>query len=321
MPCRVRRATPLALVALCNLILGTGTSSASGVVDFDAVRPKLAVAKDGQRAVVTYRKHGRLRHVLVLGAVDALPPQEDVPQVRFTIDWGGGWGLYHQTVWKRFGNACHAYTGPPLAWLVRACTAPDGSYWALQAWQPYLPHRGYRPWRRDQTRREPHISHGRADPARLEVWPDWAFGGQAHGLFGRLTYRGVAVHGFHSSRSGSPLDGYGRALYIDTFDSAYGPGWRRETSILFRKPTGAFCYSFWPTHDESLPGRPYRPAGTGKRYRITVIGPGVTPDVSVVVAGLHEYDPHSSADVDYERRMLALFDQVLAGDKFCATQH
>jgi hypothetical protein len=309
-----------ALLALLVVAALPAPAAASGVVDFDAAAPKLAVSKDGSRAIVTYRKHGVLRHVLVLGAVDALPPSQSVPQAKFTIDWGGGWGLYHRTVWKHFGNACRPYDGPALAWRVAACKAPDGSYWALQAWQPYLPHRGYPAWKHEQTRWELHVSHWHGETAKLEVWRDWAFG-QAHDLFGRLTYRGVPVHGFRSSPSGSPLDGYGRALYIDTYDSAYGAGWKRETSILFRKPTGAFCFSFWPTHDVSLPGRPLRPAGKGRRYRITVMGPGVTPDVMWEGPGLHDFNPNNAADVDYERRMNALFDQVLAGDKFCATQH
>jgi hypothetical protein len=294
---------------------------ASQPIGLNAVGPSLEVSRDGKRALVTFRKAGRVRHVLVLGAVDALPPREGVPQVRFRIDRSGGWGLYGHTVWRHFGNACRPYDGPPLAWKVAACTAPDGSYWALQAWQKYLPHRGYPPWRRDQTRWELHVSHWHGETATLEVWRDWAFGGQAHDLFGRLRYRGDPVYGFRSSRRGSPLDGYGRGLYIDTYDSAYGRGWKRETSILFRRPTGAFCFSFWPTNDVTLPGRPRRPAGKGKRYRITVDGPGVTPDVVWQGPGLHDYDPRNPADVEYERQMNALFDQVLAGDRFCATQH
>src|SRR5207253_4975912 len=110
---------------------------------------------------------------------------------------------------------------------------PDGSYWALQAWQPYLPHRGYRPWQASQTQWELHISHWTGPLAQLEVYRDWAFGGEAHDLFGRLTYRGMPVHGFGTANNGAPNDRYGRSLYIDTFDSAYGPGWRRETSIVF----------------------------------------------------------------------------------------
>jgi hypothetical protein len=92
-------------------------------------------------------------------------------------------------------------------------------------------------------------------PARgVELYADWAFEGAAHGIFGRLSYGGKPVHGFHTTAQGAPTDGYGRSLYIDTHASAYGADWSRETSIVFRKPTGAFCYSFWPTHDVSLPG-------------------------------------------------------------------
>ena len=176
--------------------------------------------------------------------------------MRFRYDYGGGWGKYRRLVWPTFADACKPYTGPRLDWLVAACTAPDGSHWALQAWRRYLPHRGFPSWRPDQAARELRISHWTDELARLEAHADWAFNGDAHGLFGRLTYRGVPVHGFRSTRNGEPLDRYGRNLYIDTYDSAYGGGWHRETSILFRRPTGSFCYSFWPTRDVSLPGRP-----------------------------------------------------------------
>ena len=83
-----------------------------------------------------------------------------------------------------------------------------------------------------------------------------------------------------------------------------------------------FCYSFWSTHDNSLPGYPNnpRPAGNGKRYRISVEGPGVTPDLLWEGPGLHDFNPASQADVAYERNMDALFMQFLANDKFCPTQ-
>lgn len=155
------------------------------------------------------------------------------------------------------------------------------------------------------------------------MWADWAFGGRAHDLFGRLTYRDSPVYGFATTAAGAPVGRYGRSAYIDTYDSAYGPGWLRETSVLFRNPSGAFCYSFWPTTDPSLPGYPdnLRPAGKGTRYRVTAIGPGVTPDVVWEGSGLHDYDPSDSDDVSYERRMNALLDSVAARDSFCRTQH
>ena len=46
-------------------------------------------------------------------------------------------------VWPTFRNACAPYDGPALVYLVAACKAPDGSYWALQRWQRGLPLLGF----------------------------------------------------------------------------------------------------------------------------------------------------------------------------------
>ncbi len=296
------------------------TAHASQLVDRDAADVKLAV--DGQaRALVTYRTARGKRTLLAWSAVNALAPTSGLPQVRFRLDYAAAVHYGRKNLRRTF-RSCRRYDGPPLAWLVTACKAPDGSYWALQSWQRLLPHRGYPAWLPAQGAWELHLSHWTGRLAGLEAWTDWAFNGEAHDLFGRLTYAGEPVYGI-KDRNGVPLDGYGRNLYIDTFNSAYGSGWKRETSILFRRPTGSFCYSFWPTRDHTLPGFPdnLRPAGKGERYRITVIGPGVTPDVVWEGSGLHDYKPWDSEDTLYEARMNTLFDQVTAGDRFCPTQH
>jgi hypothetical protein len=307
-------------VALAGALLAAPAALASDRIALNASQARLAVSPDGKRALVTYRSGGTTRHVLVWGAVNALAPSQDVPQVRFKIDWTGGWAVYGHTIWQRFGNACRAYDGPPLADAVAACKAPDGSYWALQQWQPNLPHRGFPPYRAGQTDWELDVSHWTGPLAQLEVHADWAFSGQAHNLFGRLLYDDVPVHGFHTTKGGGPQDRYGRSLYIDTLDSAYGPGWKRETSIVFRNPTGVFCYSFWPTHDVSLPGRPARPAGFGNAYRIEVLGPGVTPNLDVRVDDPGAWNPNDPAKVAFEAQMKARQLQLSQGDKFCPTQ-
>jgi hypothetical protein len=300
-------------------------AGASDRLALNASQVRLAVSADGGTAVVTYRSRGRLRHALVWGAVNALPPSETVPQVsqvRFKIDWTGGWETHRNgRWWQTIGNHCRRYEGPPLAAVAAACTAPDGSFWALQAWQPKLPHRGYPPYAAGQTDWELDVSHWTGPLAELEVHADWAFDGQAHNLFGRLLYGGVPVHGFHTVKgTGAPKDRYGRSLYIDTFDSAYGRGWKRETSIVFRNPTGVFCYSFWPTHDVSLPGHPARPAGDGLKYRIEVQGPGVTPNLDVLVPDPGPWNPDDPEKVAYQREMKARQLQLSTGDKFCPTQ-
>jgi hypothetical protein len=311
---------------LCTAFVIAGAlasaATASDRLALNASNVSLAVSADSTMAVVTYRQAGRARHALVWGAVNALPPSQVVPQVRFKIDWTGGWETHRNGQWWRaVGNHCRRYEGPPLAALVAACTAPDGSFWALQVWRPKLPHRGYPPYAAGQTDWELDVSHWTGSLADLEAHSNWAFEGQAHNLFGRLTYAGLPVHGFHTVKgTGAPQDRYGRSLYIDTFDSAYGSGWKRETSIVFRNPTGVFCYSFWPTNDATLPGHPRRPAGHGSKYRIQVQGPGVTPNLSVVVEDPGAWDTSSPDKMAYQREMKSRQLQLSAGDKFCPTQ-
>ena len=287
-------------------MLVTPAARASDLIGLGATDAKLEV--HGGRALATFREDGVVRHVLVWGAVNARTPDQGPPQVRFSHDYTG-------RGWQTFVDQCRRYDGPALAYVVAACKASDGSYWALQSWQRNLPHRGVAPWTAAQAESDLRISHWTGPLADVELYADWAFGGEAHDIFGRLSYDGSPVHGFHTTPAGAPTDSFGRSLYIDTFDSAYGPGWKRETSIVFRKPTGDFCYSFWPTHDVSLPGHPARPAGNGTRYRISVVGPGVTPDV---VAEADDPGPYTAAA---ERQRDALFSRVTAGDRFCATQH
>lgn len=247
------------LTRVCTLALGallfTGEAAASELIGRDAARSALQVNGAGQ-AHVSWSENGATRHVVAGNAINARPPRAGVPQVSFQLRYGAS---------SIPGAGCAAYDGPPLAWAVAACKAPDGSYWALQRWQRLKPNYGGKTagW-------ELRLSHWSGPLPVLEVWTDWAYRRFDH-LYGRYTYQGQPVHGFKVTPQGSPLDDYGRNLYLDTLDSRYGPGWRRENSFLAQRPNGAFCYGFYP-HGS-------RPVGKGTRYRATVIGPGVAPDV------------------------------------------
>ena len=52
------------------------------------------------------------------------------------------------------------------------------------------------------------------------------------------------MHGFKTNQFGARKDKYGRLVYLDTFGSKHGPGWRRENSFVTHKGTGVFCYNF-----------------------------------------------------------------------------
>jgi hypothetical protein len=317
----MRRLITFAAVAAATAGLA-GAAAASQLIDRNAARVRLAVNGKGE-ALLTYGAHGRIQHVLVWGAVDALQPTSGLRQVRFRKDYAGGWGKYHTNYWRSFKNGCHRYDGPNLAYLVTACGAPDGSYWAVQSWQTPLPDLGMTPWLPVQRAWELHLSHWRGPIAELQAWTDWVYSGRYQEVFGLLTYDGQPVYGFGTTRAGAPTDGYGRLVYLDTLNSRYGKGWKRENSFVTHKPTGIFCYGFFqfdPTkgypHPRGFPSTPRGP-GTGEEYRLTVSGPGVTPDVSVVVPGLHDYNPSNPADVEYERKQDALLFSILGPDTVC----
>ena len=217
-----------------------------------------------------------------------------------------------------FHDACRPYTGPALPWLVTACTAPDGSYWALQSWQRLLPNLGLTPWLAAQSARELHLSHWTGELPVLEIHLDWVNTQKAQHLFGRLSYLGAPVFGFGSQPDGNPTDTYGRNIYLDVLDApGYGLGWKRENSFLTHNPGGNFCYAFYP--HVPYPGYPPgdRPAGDGSRYRATVIGPGVLPDIGWQAASLGAFDPADTTQSDYEKTMNALSDTFGAVDKLC----
>jgi hypothetical protein len=253
------------------------------------------LAVDGQgRALLTFRERGRTRHLLAWGAVNARD-SEAGRQTQFRLDYSGGWRSHGRELWRSFTNRCTAYDGPPLAWLVRACTAPDGSHWAVQSWQRMLLNQGA-PASGHRAAWELRISHWRGAPAELEMGVDWAYGRYDH-LFGRLTYRARPVYGHRATRAGAPLDGFGRNIYLDTLNSAYGPGWRRENSFLTHRGSGAFCYGVFPKQSGLQTGK-------GERYRATVIGPGVTPDIVWEGAAPGPFDRHLDSLANERIRLL-----------------
>jgi hypothetical protein len=244
----------LALVVAA--VVGAAPAPASVILSRNVSRPTLTIDRHGH-AHVGYVRGGRKLTVAAWGAINARTPSKTQPQVKFKIRYG-----------ERGGGVCRPYDGPALDWLVKACTAPDGSYWALQAWRRLTPNHGGK-----TGDLELHLSHWRGALAQLTIYQDWIDKKYRH-IFGRLTYDGVGVFGYSNTAQGNPLDGYGRNIYVDTFDSAYGKGWRRENSFLTHRvgnTPGSFCYGFIPFQGH--------PSGDGTKYRATAIGPGVTPDV------------------------------------------
>lgn len=295
----VRRVVQAVLLAACAAMLATPAAEASQLIARDATAVRLQVNSKGQ-ALVSYRAQGRERHVLVWGAVNAIHPTKDREQVAFRVDYSGGWRSLGSTLWNGFRNTCRPVR-VDLAWLVTACRASDGSYWALQRWQRGLRNYGM-PSTGTRDDWELRLSHWTGETPRLEVGLGWAYR-RFHSLFGRFTWRGKPIHGFSSTPAGVPLDSFGRNLYLDTYNSAYGRGWHRENGFLSHIGTGGFCYGFYP-HGS-------RPSGMGERYRITVSGPGVLPDVSWTGT------PPTSYDASFDRAADETQAKLLGSDPLC----
>ena len=258
----MKRASLVVMVVAVTAALASN-ASASQLVDRNATGDQARGQLEG-RGALTYKARGKQKHVLAWGAVNAIAPTRSRQQLAFKLDYAGGWGKYHSDYWKTFKNSCGAYDGPKLAWFVTGCTAPDGSYWALQAWQRMLAE-----LRRDGERGPVGVG---ASPLTLDRRPpvltidtDWAWHQWDH-LFGTFTYNGQPVFGFKATPGGNPLDTFGRNVYVDTFDSAYGKGWMRENSFLTHTNTGAFCYSVNP-HGEPSRGQGHEVPRDGRRPR------------------------------------------------------
>ena len=293
-----------ALVAVTAAFAVPSTASASELIDRNASNVTLQVQQNGQ-ALLSYNARGKRWNVLAWGAVNALAPTTTRKQVAFRLDYSGGYGTYKRDVWKAFKDACRPYDGPELQWLVTACKAPDGSYWAVQAWQRMLSNYGEKLTPKSSVW-ELRLSHWKGPVAELTVNLNWAYK-KYHHIFGSFTYLGKPVHGFASTSVGVPLDTFGRNLYVDTFDSKYGKGWKRENSFLMRKGSGKFCYGFY---EHTWAGKSY-PSGMGTRYRATIIGPGVTPDIYWESEALGAYD------LQFDLQMHETQKQFYAGMNGC----
>lgn len=260
-------------------LLAAAPSQPSQLVARNARHLTLAVNDRGE-ALITYQRGALHPHVLLWGAVNARPPSAAGRQVELQVDYSGGWSRYHRAYWRAFTDTCGRYSGPRLANAVAACTASDGSHWAVQRMpQPTSPNT----WLG--------VAHWTGPVAKVETGMAWAYDGRFQVIFGRVTYAGQPVYGFGTTRLGAPTDAFGRLVYLDTFNSAPGRDWTRENSFVTHKRTGAFCYGLYPSG-----------GGPGSKYRLSVSGPGVTPVVTATVRRWHAFDPASSADAARQER-------------------
>jgi hypothetical protein len=304
------------IVAVLAALLGAGTASAAQLIDRNATGVQIRTNTKGEM-LLTYHKGGAVKHVLVWGAINADQPAKGLHQVKFKLDYSGGYGKYHKVYWKVFGGTCAKYDGPALPNLVAACKAADGSYWAAQSWPQPLPDLGFTPWEPDLSAKWLEVSHWSGGLPTLEVHMGWVYSGFQQ-IFGRYTYNGNPIYGFGTTSVGAPTDNFGRLIYLDTYNSVYGAGWRRENSFVPHNPSGAFCYGFY-SFDPTKGGYKHpagytakRGPGIGDQYRLTASGTGVMPNIAVTIPSIGAYDASKAAERQASDALLRSY-----GDKSC----
>src|SRR3954452_22298929 len=95
--------------AAAMLVLAPAAAASTPLGDLNVTGMQLAVNAAG-KALLTYRREGgRLRHVLVWGAIDAPAPPQTVPPVAFRFDYSGGRHSLGRQVAPQFRNRCAPY--------------------------------------------------------------------------------------------------------------------------------------------------------------------------------------------------------------------
>ena len=88
------------VLCVCAVLAAVIAPIAAGsqLIDRNASQVSLKVNAKGE-ALMTYKAGGKLKRVLAWGAVNAIPPNQTKPQVKFQLDYSGGYGKYHSNTY------------------------------------------------------------------------------------------------------------------------------------------------------------------------------------------------------------------------------
>src|SRR6187397_2431239 len=132
----MRRIT-ISMLALLATAVAAPVASASQLIDRNATNVELLVNGKGE-ALLTYRTHGKVEHVLAWGAIDALPPTADANQVELELDYQGGWKKHYvddpavrklQAAYHELKSSGKPYLASPVVKNLAAKATYAKSYW------------------------------------------------------------------------------------------------------------------------------------------------------------------------------------------------
>jgi hypothetical protein len=218
------------ILSALALVSTTATAGASLKVSAWTSGERLAVARDGS-AQITWREGGRTRTAVVRGD-------------RIT---------YRARIGARHVGR---HVPPDVAYGRDEVVLPDGTHYALQRVRRI----GQFGWLGAPELR---FARWRGAQPQLSLTGEWAYNGRFPRMCGTATYHGQAFFGGPHTLSGSPLDAFGRNVYIDVLRST---GWFRIMGVLTRPKGFALLIR--------------DAAWRGVRYRALVPGPNLNGDLA-----------------------------------------
>ena len=157
-------------------------------------------------------------------------------------------------------DVSHPSEGVALPWKVTVRQTPDGSFYAVQAWRRLV-----------AGPIELRFSRWKGEPTKLVLDVVCCKWGSVN-VEGSASFHGKPIFGYSATPQGSPLDPFGRNVYLDSFRDGH---WERMMGILTHRPTGTF--SLW-----------IRANWSGTSYRGTIPGPNwgwtLAPDAAANAA-------------------------------------
>ena len=243
-------------LAACGLALSVPGSAGGAIFgDANVGNPTLKVSAKGIALVEYTTMAGLKRRVLVLGAIDGLAHQTD-PTVHAVELPDGLLGRLEEpgesALLARSEHPVRALRRPGAA--VLRCRLQGARRHVLGAAGVAAKpaDAGLRSWTERQRGVELHVSHWSGELPEFQLFRHWTYGAAHQGIFGRLLYRGAPVFGTRTP-SASVRDEWSRNVYIDTFNSDFGPGWRHDMAIATHVCNGGFCDPFVPQRPARLP--------------------------------------------------------------------
>ena len=272
-------------------------ASSSQLIDRNAKDIQLATNRNGE-ALITYRAGGKLKHVLAWGGAqcdraDTGPGDRS----RSSSTTRAATGSTGATTGRRSTTCARPTPGHRFHGRSRRASRPTARYWALQAWQRELPDLGLTP-QPAQAVWELRLSHWTGDLPQLDIHMDWAYRRYDH-LFGTLTYKNMPEFGFASTAGGEPLDTLRPQHLCRHVRLCVRPGVEAREQLPRPHRQRRLLLRLLPTPERKPAAR-----GRGLRYRATVIGPGVTPDVTWEGLAPGPYDASLDAQANDEIRAL-----------------